>query len=177
MWAQSERLADLESLKQLHVSVDDSFIRSIFQEFKLIGAEICKNHMKFIQISCCDRGITWPQGCIVLAIRLFSVSSARSCTCFFYLPSIFPQLLFWLMPSRLVFLGTTQCSSLLIIRLKSAFSGAWILWGILPPSPLQSKRISAGPRTTAVPQTFLWYYTQTRSWMHSKHCSVSIASF
>lgn len=146
--------------------------------------------------SFCDRGKTWPQGCIILAIRLPSVTPARSCTCFYYLPSIFPQLFFCLMPSRcLVFQGTTLSSSLLIIRLKSAFSGARILWVILPPSSLQSKQISAGPRTTAVPQTFLWCwllstlpqaacrYCRCRSKHKNqalqtlKHCSVSIASF
>lgn len=47
MSAEWKRLADFESVKQLHVSVDDSFIRNILQEFKLIGAELCKNHMKF----------------------------------------------------------------------------------------------------------------------------------
>lgn len=34
--------------------------------------------------SCCDRGITWPQGCIILAIRLLSVTSAKTCTSFLF---------------------------------------------------------------------------------------------
>lgn len=39
--------------------------------------------------------------------------------------------------------GATLSPSLLIIRHKPAFSGAWILWAILPPPSLRCKQISA----------------------------------